>query len=141
MRRAALHKRGWVTRTLCSLMRQAVPKYRPMDARTVRRMNWLLLAIIVAGSVRLNLLVQALPYGRANSVKTAETALSSFLTEVDYPASLLFARFRNQVLAQLPARSCMTYRGKKIGIVDPTPYPKRSRRGKKKRQMQFIGRV
>lgn len=141
MRRAALHKRGLVTHTLCSLMRQAVPKYRPMDARTVRRMNWLLLAIIVAGSVRLNLLVQALPYGRANSVKTAETALSSFLAEVDYPASLLFARFRDQVLAQLPVRSCLTYRGKKIIIVDPTPYPKRSRRGKKKRQMQFIGRV
>jgi len=140
MRRAALHKRGFVTRTLYSLVRQAVPKYRPMDARTVRRINWLLLAAM-AGSVRLTLLVQALPYGRANSVKTAETALSSFLANVDYPASLLFARFRDQVLAQLPARSCVTYRGKKIVIVDPTPYPKRSRRGKKKRQMQFIGRV
>jgi hypothetical protein len=28
---------------------------RPMDARTVGRMNWLILAIIVAGSLRLNL--------------------------------------------------------------------------------------
>lgn len=122
-------------------MRQAVPKYRPMDARTVRRMHWLILAIILAGSVRLNLLVQALPYGPADSVKTAETALSSFLAAVDYPASLLFARFRDQVLAQWPARSGVTYRGKKIVIVDPTPYPKRSRRGKEKRQMQYIGRV
>jgi len=112
-----------------------------MDARAVRRMNWLILAIIVAGSLRLNLLVQAVSYGRANSVRTAETALSLFLSEADYPALLLFARFRDQALAQWLPHACLTYRGKKIVIVDPTPYPKRSRRGKKERQMEYIGRV
>ncbi len=55
-------------------------------------MNWLILAIIVAGSVRLNLLVQAVPYGEAQSVHTAETSLSLFLAEADYPASVLLAR-------------------------------------------------
>lgn len=124
-----------------NLIRQALPKHRHIDPRIVRRLNWLLLAIILAGTVRLNRLVQTLPYGRADSVKTAETALSLFLAEADYPAHLLFSHFRNQVLNQLPPRACLTYRGKKIVIVDPTPYPKRSRKGKKNRQMQFISRV
>jgi len=141
MRRAALRKRNFVTRTLSNLLGRAACSMRPVDARTMRRINWLILAIIVAGSLRLNLLLQAVPYGQANSVKTAETSLSVFLAEAEYPSSVLFARFRNQALAHLPPRSPLTYQGKKIIIVDPTPYPKRSRRGKKRRQMQYIGRI
>lgn len=141
MRRATLRRRSLVSRTLSSLLRGAIRTMHPMDPRTVRRLHWLILAIIVVGSVRLNLLVQGVPYGRARSAATAETSLSAFLAEVDYPASVLFARFRNQVLSQLPAHSWLTYRGKCIVIVDPTPYAKRSRRGKKQGQMQYIGRV
>lgn len=79
MRRAALRKRNFVICTLSNLLRRAVHNMRPMDARTVRRINWLILAIIVAGSLRLNLLLQAVPYGQANSVKTS---LSLFLAEL-----------------------------------------------------------
>lgn len=142
MRRTAIYRRGFVTNLLRDLVQQATQRTsRIGDGRVVRRMNWLLLAIILAGTVRLNGLVQRLPYGRANSVKTAETALSLFLAETEYPASILFARFRDQVLVRLPTQVLKTYRGKPIVIVDPTDYAKRSRRGKKGRQMQYTTKV
>lgn len=84
-------------------------------------------------------MLQALPYRKAHSVKTAETALSLFLAKACYPDAAFFARFRDQILLRLPPKAF--YRGKKIVIVDPTTYPKRSRRGKENRQMQYIGRV
>ena len=142
MRRAAIHRRVFVTNLLSDLVQQATQRSsRIDDGRVVRRLNWLVMAIVLAGTVRLNGLVQTVPYGQANSVKTAETSLSLFLVETEYPASMLFARFRDQVLVRLPTRAMKTYRGKPIVIVDPTDYAKRSRRGKKGRQMQYTTKV
>jgi len=55
MRRAALRKRMFVTYTLSNLLHQTACSMRPVDAHTMRRVNWLILAIIVVGSLRFNL--------------------------------------------------------------------------------------
>ena len=80
MRPAAIRQRDHVVKVCGLLMREAAGHYhRLQDPRIVRHMNWLVMAIFLAGNVRLNLLVQTLPYGVATSVQTAETGLSLFL--------------------------------------------------------------
>ncbi len=142
MRQAALHERGVLIKLLLGLTRPAIGRCdREIDPRTVKKLNLMILAAIVAGSLRLNLMAQAVPFGRAASVKNTENSLSWFLDKAQYPASIVFSRVRDQALAFIPSKTFHTYRGKKIVIVDPTPYCKRSRKGKKEREMEFIGKV
>jgi len=142
MRKAAIKRRGFVIKVSRGLMRGAAQHYqRQLDPRIVRRMEWLVLAILLAGTVRLNVLVQTLPYGTAGSVKTAETALSVFLAEAHYSAHILFARFRDEVLCSLPGEALLRHQGKAIVIVDATDYAKRSRKGKQGKQMQYTQKV
>ena len=142
MRPTAIQQRGYVVKLCGRLMREAAGHYhRLQDPRIVRRMNWLVLAILLAGSVRLNLLVQTLPYGAATSVKTAETGLSLFLATAHYDGRMLFARYGEAVRRSLPADALQRYRGKALVIVDATDYAKRSRRGKKGKQMQYTTKV
>ncbi len=94
MRSLALNRRNWVVSTISNLIHQSLPRITPLDPRTVRRLKWLIIAISLAGSLRLNRLLQALPYGKAQSLKAAETARSWSLTEARYPEAFFFARFR-----------------------------------------------
>ena len=113
MRKDIVRRRRLVVKTLKGMMRQAVGGCRGIeDGRVVRRLNWLVLAIILAGTVRLNGLVQQVAYGQAGCVQAAENALSIFLMQTDYPAHRLFARFRDDALEKLPRRARLSYRGK-----------------------------
>lgn len=142
MRQAAIRQRGFVVKLCGGLMREAAGHYhRLQDPRIVRRMNWLVLAVLLAGSVRLNLLVQTVPYGAATSVQTAETGLSLYLATAHYDGRLLFARYGAVVRKSLPADAFQRYRSKALVIVDGTDYAKRSRRGKKGQQMQYTTKV
>jgi Transposase DDE domain len=142
MRPATIRQRGLVVKVCSGLMREAAGHYhRLQDPRIVRRMNWLVLALLLAGSVRLNLLVQTLPYGTATSVKTGETGLSLFLATAQYDGRMLYARYREAVRQSLPTDAFQRYRGKALVIVDGTDYAKRSRRGKKGKQMQYTTKV
>lgn len=63
MRPAAIRPRGFVVKVCSGLMREAAGHYpRLQDPRIVQRMDWPMLAILLAGSVQLKLLVQTRPF-------------------------------------------------------------------------------
>src|SRR6266702_662912 len=141
----ALRERGRFAALLNSVLQAARRRtqWREPDARNLRTWRQVLLGVLVTRSTRLLRLGQAvLPERQASRAKTAALGLGYFLAQADFPIAGFSHRLLLAIVRALPAERLTQYRGRVLVVIDPTEYPKRSRgRGKRNRQMQYIGRV
>ena len=116
---------------------------RALDRRNRRTWRQLVLAVLVARSMRLLALGRVIaPQRRVHSVKAAAMALTYFLQTARVAVPALSQGLLEAAVRQVDPKRLVTYRGKVLVVIDPTEYAKRSRgRGKCGRQMQHIGRV
>lgn len=114
-----------------------------IDPRNMRTFRQLLLALLAKRSTRLLALAQAiLPQRRAASVKAVAMGLGYFLEKAKFPMQPFATLLLEATLRRLASERLAQYAGKVLLVIDPTDYAKRSRgRGKRGRQMQYIGRV
>ena len=141
----ALRGRGQLAAILNQVLqvaRQAIAWHEP-DARNMRTLRQLILAVLVKRSTRLIVLAQAIaPWRRANTVKSVAMGLAYFLDEAKISMGSLSRYLLEGILRLIPAERMATYAGKAIVVIDPTEYQKRSRgKGKGDNYMQYIGRV
>ena len=113
------------------------------DPRNLRTWRQLVLGVLVKRSTRLLTVAQvAVGQRRTHSVKAAAMALGYFLNEAKVAMRPFSTQLLEAAVRQLDWERLATYRGKALLVIDPTEYEKRSRgRGKRGRQMQYIGRV
>lgn len=139
----ALRERACVSALLTQVLHTIKREHRLPDRRNMRTWRQLLLAILVQRSTRLIRLGQVvMSQRRTRTAKAAAMALTSFLTTSHFPMRPVALHVLEQLLRRLAPQHLVTYRGKVLLVIDPTEYAKRSRgRGKKNRQMQYIGRV
>jgi hypothetical protein len=141
----ALRARAKLALLLTSLLHSAYQDndQEPIDTRNLRTFRQLLLGLLAKRSTRLLTLAQALlPQRRAASVKAVAMGLGYFLAKGQFPMPPFATRLLEAALRRLAPERLARYRGKVLLVIDPTDYAKRSRgRGKRGRQMQYIGRV
>src|SRR4051794_6013912 len=141
----ALRERGRIAGLLSSILRQARtdPSWHEPDHRNLRTWRQLLLAILLQRSTRLLSLAQALlPQRQATTVKALAQSLSYFLTTSQCNVADLSPLLLEAALRHLDGADLTRYKGHPLLVLDPTEYPKRSRkRGKRNRQMQYVGTV
>lgn len=111
-----------------------------MDRRTYQVFRQIIGAILVKPSLRLKELA-SYTVRKASTVKTACARLGYFLSQSSFPMEPVATCWIQESLKRIPAQAIWRYQGKAILVLDPTVYPKRSRRGKKGRQMQYVGKV
>ena len=114
-----------------------------IDPRNLRTFRQLLLALLAKRSTRLLMLAQAiLSQRRAASVKAVAMGLGYFLEKAKLPMRPFATALLEAALRRFALERLAWYRGKVLLVIDPTDSAKRSRgRGKRGRQMQYIGRV
>jgi hypothetical protein len=141
----ALRARAKLALLLNSLLHAACQgnDQEQIDPRNLRTFRQLLLALLAKRSTRLLMLAQAiLPQRRATSVKAVAMGLGYFLAKAKLPIRPFATALLEAALRRLALERLAWYRGKVLLVIDPTDYAKRSRgRGKRGRQMQYIGRV
>jgi hypothetical protein len=141
----ALRERGRLSVLLSSILQHARkhPSWHEPDQRNLRTWRQLLLAILLRRSTRLLSLAQALlPERHAQTVKALAQSLSYFLTKSHTHVSDLSPVLLEASLRHVDGADLTRYKGHPLLVLDPTEYPKRSRkRGKRNRQMQHVGTV
>jgi len=115
-------------------------KKRKIDSRLYKVFRQSLWALLFKPSLRLKDLSRIVKR-RAKSVKTASARLSYFLNQSPFPMREVGRSWVRESLRLLPPEALRWYQGKVIAILDPTAYIKRSRRGKKGREMQYVSWV
>jgi hypothetical protein len=141
----ALRERGRLSVLLSSILHQARshPSWLEPDHRNLRTWRQLLLAILLQRSTRLLSLAQALlPERHAQTVKALAESLSYFLTKSKCKVADLSPLLLEATVRHIDGADFTRYKGHPLLVLDPTEYPKRSRkRGKRNRQMQYVGTV
>lgn len=141
----AIGERGKIFALLSRFVQEVCqqPGGTKTDVRNQRNFAAMVLGVIVKGSTRLKDLAQFIcPRRAAHSVKAVAVGLGYFLAKATVPAQLISARVLLALAREVDPAQMERYRGKVIVVIDPTEYGKRSRgKGKKGRQMQYIGRV
>lgn len=139
MRPIALRNREQIRVTLRRTLSRAANRLAErMEPRTHTTLEQMVYAITVSGTTRLNKLAKfLLPWRRAKTAHNVETALSVSLQDAPYDERALLHEHSCVAYNALPSKAFDTYWQHKIIIIDPTTYEKRTRRGKKGRQMQY----
>ena len=131
LRPVALRRRGQLAALISKSMAQAASRaqaaHHKIDPRTLRTLRALLLNLILRGQPRLKDLAQGLWPGKATSVRSLENRLSYCLKASRYQRAILTRAVRDTLWDRLPSREVARFRGLAVVVVDPTPYPKRSR--------------
>lgn len=141
----ALRGRAKLATLLNNLMHRASQgsdKKEP-DPRNVRTWRQFLLGVLAKRSTRLMAVAQVVAsWRKVGSVKSAAMALGYFLGKAQFPMKSYATRLLETAVLTMGSGQMESYRGKVLLVIDPTEYAKRSRgRGKRGRQMQYIGRV
>ncbi len=141
----ALRERGRLAALLTRILDGARSQrgWREPDARNGRTWRQLVLGVLVRRSTRLLTLGQAVRgQRRAGRAKASAQGLGYFLAVARIPLRPLSARVLAAAVGELSAARLASYRGTALVVIDPTDYAKRSRgRGRRGRQMQYVGRV
>lgn len=139
MRAIALHNRDQFLSMLRRALARAVHAQKDSLApRTHKTLEQMLYAIILTGTTRLNRLAQLLlPLRQARRALYVEKTLSTALHNARYNETALFHAYSRVVYQALPTPAFVTYRGRRILVIAPTTYEKRTRQGKRGRSMQY----
>ncbi len=123
-------------------VRQQLQAYR-IDRRSLRTWQQLILGIWVKRTSRMLGLAQVvLRQRRAKTAKVVATQLGDWLARATFPFEKVSSLVLEVILRRLAPEALVTYRRRALLVIDPTDYQKRSRgRGKRGRQMQYVGRV